>query len=197
MEGSNETRTAPTTDRGTNRRRRFGVAGVIVFATGLIVGVIVAGLTGAGAQTTSSPSPGTQSSSLPSKGFGHEGFGHDGFGFGAIHGEFTTVAPGGGYQTLDTQIGTVSSVSSSSITVKSVDGFTRTYGVDDNTLVNAGNNGIADVKTGDTVRIVAVVSGGKSSAVEVIDGTNVQKLRGRWAPPFPGESNNSTSSSSG
>ena len=107
------------------------------------------------------------------------------------------VAPNGGHETLAVQTGQVTSVSASSISVKSEDGFTRTYSVDNNTLVVAGNNGIADVKTGNTVRIVAVVSGGKSGAVEVIDGTNVQKLRGRWAPPFPGESNNSTSSSSG
>ena len=188
MEDSNEM-TPPPAGRDGARRRRFGVAGVVVFVTGLVVGMILAGLTGAGAQPTSSPSTST-SPNLPVKGFGH-GFGHEGFGFGAIHGEFTTAAPGGGYQTLATQIGTVSSVSSSSITVKSEDGFTRTYGVDDNTLVNAGNNGIADVKSGDTVRIVAVVSGGKTSAVEVIDGTNVSKLRGRWAPPFPGSASSS------
>jgi hypothetical protein len=182
MEGSNET--AATTPADRSRRRRFGIAGAAVFATGLVVGMIVSGITGAGAQTAST-SPSSSASNLPVKGIGHGWFGHDGFGFGAIHGQFTTQAPGGGYQTLATQTGTVSSVSSSSITVKSVDGYTATYVVDDNTLVNAGNDGIADVKSGDTVRIVAVVSGGKTSAVEVLDGTNVQKLRGRWAPAFP------------
>ena len=117
-------------------------------------------------------------------------FGHFGFGFGAIHGEFTAPAPGGGYETLATQIGTVSSVSSSSITVKSADGFTRSYTVDGNTLVTAGNNGIADVNSGDTVHVLAVVSGGKASAVELVDFTRAQQVRGRWLPPFPSESAN-------
>lgn len=174
----------PPVDHG--RRRRFGIAGAAIFATGLVVGIIVASVTGAGA---ASPSPSTSSSSnMPHKMFGHGFFGHDGFGFGALHGQFTIAGPNGGYETLDTQLGTVSAVSSSSITVKSADGFTATYTVDANTLVNAGRDGIANVKNGDTVHVVAVVSGGKASAVEVIDGTNVQNLRGRWAPgdPFPG-----------
>ena len=167
-----------------SRRRRFGI-GAAIFATGLVAGVIVASVTGAGA---ASPSPSSSASSnLPHKMFGHGFFGHDGFGFGAIHGQFTTPAPNGGYQTIDTQLGTVTAVSSSSISVKSADGFTATYSVDTNTLVNAGRDGISSVKTGDTVHVVAVVSGGKASAVDVFDVTNVQNLRGRWAPAFPGE----------
>ena len=167
------------------RRRRFGLAGAAIFATGLVAGIIVASVTGAGA-ASSSPSS-SAGSNLPRKMIGHGFFDHDGFGFGAIHGQFTVAAPGGGYQTLDTQQGTVSAVSSSSITVKSADGFTATYSVDTNTLVNAGRDGIANVKTGDTVHVIAVVSGGTASAVEVTDGTNLRNLRGRWAPgvPFP------------
>ena len=173
----------PSVDHG--RRRRFGLAGAAIFATGLVAGIIVASVTGAGA---ASPSPSSSAASnLPRKMIGHGLFGQDGFGFGALHGQFTIVAPSGGYESLDTQLGKVSAVSSSSITVKSADGFTATYSVDTTTLVNAGRDGIADVKTGDTVHVVAVASGGKASAVEVIDGTNVQNLRGRWAPgvPFP------------
>lgn len=172
--------TAPV-DRG--RRRRFGLAGAAIFATGLVAGIIVASVTGAGA---ASPSP-SAGSTVPHKMFGHGFFGHDGFGFGAIHGQFTVAAPNGGYETIDTQLGTVTAVSSSSISVKSADGFTATYSVDTNTMVNAGRDGIANVKTGDTVHIVAVASGGTTSAVDVIDVTNVQNLRRRWAPgmPFP------------
>ena len=103
---------------------------------------------------------------------------------GALHGEFTMPAPGGGYQTLAAQTGQVTSVSTSSIALKSEDGFVRTYSVDDNTLVTAGNNGISDVKTGDAVHVLAVVSGGKARAVDIVDATTVQQSRGRWAP-FP------------
>ena len=173
----------PQVDHG--RRRRVGLAAAAILATGLVAGIIVASVTGAGA-ASSSPSSST-ASNLPRKMIGHGFFGHDGFGFGALHGQFTIAAPSGGYETLDTQLGTVSAVSSSSITLKSADAFTATYSVDANTLVNAGRDGIANVKAGDTVHVVAIVSGGKASAVEIIDGTNVQNLRGRWAPgvPFP------------
>ena len=168
---------------GRRRRRGAGVA-VCVFVAGLVIGIALAGLNVAGAQSNS-PSP-TQSSGAkqPGLGFGPGGFGHFGFGFGALHGEFTMPAPGGGYQTLAVQTGQVTSVSTSSIALKSEDGFVRTYSVDDNTLVTAGNNGISDVKTGDAVHVVAVVSGGEARAVDIVDATTVQQSRGRWAP-FP------------
>jgi hypothetical protein len=174
---------------GRKRRVGLGAAGAVLFAGGLVVGIILAGLNVAGAQTSSSPSPsvGSHAPSFPKFGRFGPPFGHFGFGFGAIHGEFTTTAPGGGYETLATQVGTVTSVSSSSITVKSVDGFTRFYGIDANTEVTAVNNGISDVKSGDTVRVLAVVSGGKASAVDLVDATRAQQLRGRWQPPFPSE----------
>src|SRR5437773_12307998 len=87
---------------GGNRRLGLGAAGAVLFAGGLVIGVILAGLNVAGAQTSPSPSPsaGSQAPALPRFGhFGH-GFGHFGRGFGAIHGEFTITAPGGGYETL-------------------------------------------------------------------------------------------------
>jgi hypothetical protein len=171
---------------GNRRRRRGAGIAVGVFAAGLVIGIMLAGLNVAGAQSSSpsqTPNSGTR---RPGLGFGPGGFGHFWFGFGALHGEFTIPAPGGGYQTLAVQTGQVTSVSASSIAVKSEDGFVRTYSVDDSTLVTAGNNGISDVKTGDTVRVVAVVSGGKARAVDIVDATTVQQSRGRWAP-FPGD----------
>ena len=102
-----------------------------------------------------------------------------------IHGEHVTAAPGGGYQTIATQNGEVTDVNDSSIAVKSEDGFTRTYSVDDNTLVNAGNQGIADVKKGDQVHVKAIVKDGKAAAVQVNDGTQVGRIRDRWMPPRP------------
>jgi hypothetical protein len=118
----------------------------------------------------------------PFGGFGPGGFGHK-FGRGAIHGEFTTAAPDGqGFRTHATQMGEVTAVSSSSITVKSEDGFSRSYAVDENTLVNAGRDGIDSVKTGDQAQITAVVEGDKARAVQVFDTTNVQRLRERWWP---------------
>jgi hypothetical protein len=190
MEENQEARASLPGPRRGHSSRRLGAIGAVVFAAGLVIGVILAGLNVAGAQTSPSPSASTGTQGPKFGRFGPGLFGHGGFGpgFGAIHGEFTTPAPGGGYQTLATQRGTVTAVSPSSITVKSEDGFARTYGVDGNTVVTAGNNGIADVKTGDTVRILAVVSSGKANAVEIMDATRLQQLRGRWQPPFPSAS---------
>lgn len=102
-----------------------------------------------------------------------------------IHGEFTIPKRGGGYETLANQMGEVTAVSSSSVTVKSEDGFSRTYGVDDNTMVNAGNNGIADVANGDQVHVTALVVDGKAGAVEIQDVTKDKQLHERWAPGPP------------
>ena len=156
----------------------------VIFASGLIAGAIVAGLTVAKAQT-STPSPSVQEAPYKERHFGFGGFHHGGFGPGVLHGEFTTPAPGGGFQTLDLQTGDATSVASSSLTVKSEDGFSKTYAVDDNTLVNAGNEGIDDVKKGDTVRVVALAGGGTPHAVKIADVTTLEKLRGRWLPLPP------------
>jgi hypothetical protein len=169
-------------------------------AAGAAVALLVAGFGVAAAQSDSSTTttaPPAPEAKPWGRGFGfghHGGFGR-GFGFG-IHGEVTTRAPGGGYQTIATQVGEVTAVSSSSLTVKSEDGFSRTYAVDDNTLVNAGNEGIGDVKKGDQVAVVALVSDGKASAVDVRDITQVGRLRQRWLPPRPSWSSPPTTAAS-
>jgi len=177
-------------------RRRLGfyagVAAGILAATAAVT-AIVAGIATATAQT-SSPQP-----SSNAKPFGfprHGGFGKFGPGFGrdVLHGTFTTPAPNGGYQTVAVQRGTVTSVGSSSITLKSEDGYTHTYAVDDNTLVNAGNEGIADVNKNDVVQLTAIVDGSTSHAVHVLDITTVKQLRGRWMPEPQPKQTASTSS---
>jgi hypothetical protein len=171
---------------------------------GMAVGITLAGLNIATAQETPSttpdkapaekapvekpvPGPGRFGHGIdrfhgPFGGFGPGGFGHK-FGRGAIHGEFTTPAPDGqGFRTHATQMGEVTAVSKSSITVKSEDGFSRSYAVDEDTLVNAGRDGIDSIKTGDGVQITAVVEGDTARAVHVVDTTNVRRLRDRWWP---------------
>ena len=170
--------------------RRYGRGAALVGA-GLAGGIVLAGWGVAAAQTDPTPSPGVESAPVPEgdpgpgvmRGPGHH-HGRHGFGMG-IHGEFTTNAPGGGYQTVATQVGEVTAVSATSITVRSEDGYSRTYTVDDNTLVNAGNEGIDDVENGDDVRVVALVVDGKASAVKVTDATQVERLHRRWRPAPP------------
>jgi hypothetical protein len=74
----------------------------------------------------------------------------------------------------------VTAVSKSSISVKSEDGFSRTYAVTEDTLVNAGRDGIDSVKTGDAVQLTALVEGDTARAVHVSDITNLRRLRERW-----------------
>jgi hypothetical protein len=177
----------------TPRRRGRTLA---LVGAGLAGGVVLAGFATASAQTPTPTTPDTEQSAPAAPGRGRGGHrGPSGHGMGGIHGEFVTAAPDGGWQTVATQQGEVTAVSATSITVKSEDGFSRTYAVDDNTLVNAGNEGIADVAKGDDVRVKALVANGKAGAVSIDDGTQVQRLHERWAPRPPAPEAEATTSS--
>ena len=98
-----------------------------------------------------------------------------------IDGQFTIKGPNG-YETLSERTGTVSDVTDTSgstwsLTVKSADGTSGTFTVDSGTSVNGGEMGIGSVKTGDTVQVTAVVSGGTSTAKEVTDQTVAEGQR--------------------
>ena len=121
------------------------------------------------------------------------GFGFGGV-FGAVHGEFVVPRSGGGFQTIDTQRGAVTAVSATSITVKSADGFIKTYQLMSSTNVDAQRNGIGSVKTGHQVMVMATVSGGTATAVNILDFTLLPAMHG-WpgsnhqapsAPPTTG-----------
>ena len=88
----------------------------------------------------------------------------------------------GGYRTVDQQVGDVTSVSSDSITVKSADGFSKTYSIDQNTVVNSGRDGIGNVKNGDKVSVNAVGTGGKAAARNIQDITTLGQIRDHWNP---------------
>ena len=112
-----------------------------------------------------------------------------GFGgvFGAVHGQFVVPKSGGCYQTIDTQRGSVIAVSPTSITVKSADGFTKTYQVTSSTNVDAQRGGIGSVKTGHQVMVMATASGSTATAVSILDFTLLPMHAGSgWnhnAPP--------------
>jgi hypothetical protein len=96
---------------------------------------------------------------------------------GAIHGELTVPKSGGGYETLDVQSGTATAVSATSITVKSADGYSLTYTVTSKTLVDAQAAGIGSVKKGDSVFVIATVSGSTQTAADIYDLTAVKAGR--------------------
>lgn len=94
----------------------------------------------------------------------------------AVHSEYV-VQENGEYVTKVAQLGTVSQVSSGSVTVKSADGLTRTYTLSTDTAVSnmlqrrqrsaSGNLTTADIVSGATVRIVAGKDGSAFPAESV------------------------------
>ncbi|WP_433169469.1 hypothetical protein [Kribbella sp. CA-247076] len=164
-----------------NRWRLAGTAAAVV-ATTVAGGVAWASSTADPAPTPSpSASPSTPSTT-PDKPGERGGPGHRGMlGLGgALHGEFVVKKDDGTYQTVATQRGEVTAVSTESLTVKSEDGYSRTYTLTEDTLVNAARDGIDDVKTGNTVMVTAVVADGKATATSVNDGTVREAAREKW-----------------
>jgi hypothetical protein len=150
------------------------------------------------AVTAASPSatPSPSASGTPGSGHGWRSFpggpgrvfgplGLGAIGGGVVHGQLTVPKSGGGYQTVDVQDGTVTAVSTGSITVKSADGFTATYTVTSKTVVGAQAAGIGSVKKGDTIFVTATVSGSTATAASIVDLTAVKA--GRASFGFPQE----------
>lgn len=119
--------------------------------------------------------------------------GRMGMGGDVVHGQYT-VKSGSGYKTMDVQLGTVSTVSPTSITVTSSDGFSATYAVQPSTVVDSQAGGISSVGNTDLVRIEALVSGKSATATSIVDITKVGDSRkgfglpegGRLGPGGPG-----------
>jgi hypothetical protein len=150
----------------------------------LLAGVAVAALLGGGGAALAVGSSGTPAAAqnavtstpvpAPSPGApgAHRFFRRFGGGFassGMLHGQFVVAKPGGGYQTVDVQDGQVTAVSTTSITVKSSDGFTKTYVVTSSTMVDAQRDGIGSVKVGNQASVLATVSGSTVTATNIAD----------------------------
>ncbi|MER5999234.1 hypothetical protein ABT120_11730 [Nonomuraea angiospora] len=74
-----------------------------------------------------------------------------------MHGEFAVATKDGcGTVTLFAQTGQATAVAEDSITVRSQDGFERTYAIDDNTHTVAGRRGNSAVKQDDWVSVTAI-----------------------------------------
>lgn len=182
--------------------------------TRVAVGLGLAAGTAVGAAAISAAATGSQSPAVntaasnssgtaPADGPGPRLFGH-GFGVGGpgvVHGQFTVNGPNG-YENLQEQQGTVSSVSNTSnntwsLTVQSADGQSYTYVVDSGTSVDGGETGISSIAKGDTVRVLAVVSNGTATAKDITD-TSVLKSNGQsWMPQPPQPPSGNSSSTSG
>jgi hypothetical protein len=179
-------------------RRPFIVAGITV--VGLLGGAGAALATTGSAAPQAAPSqvaatPAPAPPPAPAAGLPHRFFGGNfaggGLGgpaglSGVLHGQIVMAKPGGGYQTVDIQNGQVTAVSSTAITLKSADGYARSYAITSSTLVDAQRDGISSVKVGHQASVLATVSGSTATAVTVRDVTLLQQ--GRKAFGFPGRS---------
>jgi hypothetical protein len=166
-------------------RRPYVLAGVAVVAllggAGAAVAATNAGATaGSPNAVAASPAPSPTPQALPGppgpgRRFGF-GIGPGGV-FGALHGQLVVPRSGGGYQTVDVQDGQVTAVSTTSITLKSADGFTKSYTVVSSTVVDAQRDGIGSVKVGNQASVQATVSGSTATAVSLEDLTLLQTER--------------------
>lgn len=106
---------------------------------------------------------------------GQNGFARGGFGMGgladALHGDFVVSTGNGGYRTERMQTGTVTAVSATDITVKSTDGYTQSYVVGSGTSVDRGQDAIGKVGNGNTVTVIATLSGQTATATTIEDTT--------------------------
>jgi hypothetical protein len=109
----------------------------------------------------------------------------------AVHAEYV-VMQNGSYVTLLDQLGTISAVTSSSITIQSADGFSQAYTLPSTVVVTngsvAGGRGqaasgatsgsstlsVADLTTGGTVRITALKesAGNTAQSIQLVQATN-------------------------
>jgi hypothetical protein len=160
-------------------KRRVSKAVVAAVAA---AAVVVAG--GVGFAATRNGNAATSQQAGPGGGFGRAGGpggGFGGAGLGAIaHGEVVVADSSGTYATRLVQTGTVSAASTTSITVRSADGYSATYTLGSDTSVDNGTDAGTDIATGHTVTVLA--STGKA-AVTVTDQDLFAANGGQGGPP--------------
>jgi hypothetical protein len=94
-----------------------------------------------------------------------------------LHGEATMITKDGGTRLVDVQRGTVSAINGNSVSVTSSDKVSFSYVLNAKTrivdfdLAKPRLATVADLKVGDTVRVLATRSGDTRTAVVVLEGT--------------------------
>ncbi|GAA0735496.1 hypothetical protein Drose_19630 [Dactylosporangium roseum] len=142
--------------------------GIVAAVSGVIViggGVAVANAASTGGAVVQQ-GPGHGGYGMPG---GRGGGAERGGSKGALHGDFVVKDSSGKFVTHRLQSGTVTAVSPTSITAKSEDDHSTTFTVGADTKVNHGSGKIGDVKVGDAVTVVGVVSGDTATATSIFD----------------------------
>jgi hypothetical protein len=148
---------------GTGRKRpvRTAVVAVVAAAAVAVAGGVALAATRNGSGTSAQSGPGA--AGRPA---GAGGGGPGGLAGSIAHGEVVVADSSGGYVTRLLQTGTVTAVSSTSITVRSADNYAVTYTVASGTTVDSGTDAIGAVATGHTVTILASTA---KAAVTITD----------------------------
>lgn len=153
------------------------IAGSAVAAAGIAGAGLAAGVALAD-PGPASPTPTPSASPQAVTGHGKHKGKHDGAidAKHMLHGEFVTKAKTG-YATFDTQRGSITAVSATSISLKSADGFTATYAVTADAKVRKNGAGatITEVKTGDLARVVASKNGSTLTVKGLVIGADKAK----------------------
>ena len=196
--GSGPTERLDTLASGTEPPRPSTRRGVLT-AVLVVLALGAAGLTGvalarsggssdpqtAVAAATSTPAP-SGNANKPWRD-GRRGMGHGLLGLaGALHGELVVPDGSGGYRTVVVQRGKASNVGSSSLTVTSDDGWSRTYDVPASARVGALREGLGSIKDNDQVVVVAEQKGSTLTADHVMDLSSIQQGLDGWLGGGPG-----------
>lgn len=158
------------------------------------VAVVIAAAGGVAIAAASGNSSSSSSSGLGGMGgygrFAGGGMAGGNSGFGvlgrALHGDFVISSGSGSYTTERLQKGKVTSSSSTSITVASDDGFTGTYVINSSTTLTENDQTVTSVPTGDTVTVIATLSGANDStatAASVTEGSTTSGPGGFGSGP--------------
>jgi hypothetical protein len=157
-------------ERSTKARRAGTVAAGVVLALGAGGVAYAAGSSGATATPRGYGAEGANGYGAPGggPGGGHLG-GRGGFGFGlgggVLHGEATVKDGDSATKTVFVQQGSITAITATSLTVKSTDGFSKTYVLDADTKKLTPDT----LAVNDTVGVLADVAGSTATATRVVE----------------------------
>lgn len=152
------------------------VLGAVALAVVVVGGGTVAAIAATQPSTPTNTHPSAGVSGGQVTGGSHHGYpgGYPGPFSNAVHGDVVVRTSTGAFATERFQTGTVTKLATNSISLTSPDHYAGTYLINSSTVINRGAITIHDIKVGDTVTVVAILSGNVATATTVTDGADKQ-----------------------
>jgi hypothetical protein len=157
-------------------RKVLGAVALAVVVVGGGTAVAIAA-TQPGASTNTHPGAGVSGGQVTGGSGSHHGSypgGYPGPLGNAVHGDFVVRTSSGAFATERFQTGTVTRLATNSISLTSQDHYVGSYLINASTVLNRGAITIHDVKLGDTVTVIATLSGNTATATTVTDTADTQ-----------------------